>query len=266
MSEPAPYKRTRVYIACVHCRRRKTKCLTDDSEGGPCKRCIRLGLQCQYTPIADEQEESRGHGSDRKSSGNSLASQPVSPATQTSKYRATAPRPPQKGDAPYLPVQVLGSNPFDAPSSSARSAQIFAPYQGGQQICPENSPYPGTQGVNLSYVPGQQLLSTSSAATASATGWGQNIGPYPGGQAISPANSLYFAPPPGYSAPRENARAPALPYSTSLRQLSASGHPSNHEQPSVWPAFQPSSSHSHAFTPARAIANDADETAEFFRV
>ncbi|KAF8208941.1 hypothetical protein K438DRAFT_1754000 [Mycena galopus ATCC 62051] len=92
------------------------------------------------------------------------------------------------------------------------------------------------QGVNLSYVPGQEWISTPSASTASATGWRRNIGPYPGDQAISPANSPYFAPPPGYSAPGENAGAPALPNSTSLRQLSASGYynyPSNYEQPSV---------------------------------
>ncbi|KAF8127326.1 hypothetical protein K438DRAFT_1790014 [Mycena galopus ATCC 62051] len=260
MSEPDPYKRTRVYIACIHCRRRKTKCLTDDAEGGPCKRCIRLGLQCRYTPIADDQEESRGHRSDKKSSGHSLASQPLSPPTQTSQYRAIAPRPPQAGGVSYLPA-----HPFNAPSSSARSAQTFAPYQGSQQIRPGNTSYPGTQGVNLSYLPGQEWISTPSASTASATGWRQNIGPYPADQAISPANSPYFAPPSGYSAPGENARAPALPYSTSFRQLSASGYPSNYEQPSVWPAFQPSTSHSHAFTPAHAIANGADET-EFFRV
>ncbi|KAF7342323.1 Haloacid type II [Mycena venus] len=57
MSEPAPYKRTRVFLACRTCRRLKIKCLTDDSETKPCQRCVRKGLVCEYLPVADEQEQ-----------------------------------------------------------------------------------------------------------------------------------------------------------------------------------------------------------------
>ncbi|KAJ7633725.1 hypothetical protein B0H17DRAFT_1149893 [Mycena rosella] len=50
MKEPL-YIRRRVYIACLNCRKRKVKCLTDESDKKPCGRCIRHGLACQYLPV-----------------------------------------------------------------------------------------------------------------------------------------------------------------------------------------------------------------------
>ncbi|KAJ7468941.1 hypothetical protein B0H11DRAFT_1395204 [Mycena galericulata] len=48
-------KRSRVYIACSNCRRRKIKCITDDSEQTSCARCMRKGLLCEYLAVNDEQ-------------------------------------------------------------------------------------------------------------------------------------------------------------------------------------------------------------------
>ncbi|KAJ7106674.1 hypothetical protein C8R44DRAFT_745141 [Mycena epipterygia] len=61
MSESDSFnRRRRVYIACLNCRRRKIKCLTEESEQRPCERCIRKGLVCEYLPVADEQAQSAG--------------------------------------------------------------------------------------------------------------------------------------------------------------------------------------------------------------
>ncbi|KAJ7679724.1 hypothetical protein B0H17DRAFT_1139006 [Mycena rosella] len=46
--------RRRVYIACLNCRKRKIKCMTEESDRKPCDRCIRHGLVCEYVPVADE--------------------------------------------------------------------------------------------------------------------------------------------------------------------------------------------------------------------
>ncbi|KAF8191932.1 hypothetical protein K438DRAFT_1970300 [Mycena galopus ATCC 62051] len=82
MSTPAPEKRTRVYMACLNCRRRKVKCLTDNS-GNPCQHCIRRGILCTYLSIRDEQEHSSSAHIYGASGHNELISQPVSPAPQT---------------------------------------------------------------------------------------------------------------------------------------------------------------------------------------
>ncbi|KAJ7443540.1 hypothetical protein FB451DRAFT_1189997 [Mycena latifolia] len=44
----------RIYIACVHCRKRKIRCITS-SEYDSCERCARKGLECEYLPIPVEQ-------------------------------------------------------------------------------------------------------------------------------------------------------------------------------------------------------------------
>ncbi|KAJ7805006.1 hypothetical protein B0H14DRAFT_2611797 [Mycena olivaceomarginata] len=58
MYQISSQRRTRVYLACVNCRGRKIKCLTDDSEETPCKRCVRMGLVCQYIPVPVQQANS----------------------------------------------------------------------------------------------------------------------------------------------------------------------------------------------------------------
>ncbi|KAJ7442021.1 hypothetical protein FB451DRAFT_1440748 [Mycena latifolia] len=54
MSEPPVYIRRRVYIACLNCRKRKIKCMTEEIDQKPCVRCRRHGLACEYLPVADE--------------------------------------------------------------------------------------------------------------------------------------------------------------------------------------------------------------------
>ncbi|KAJ7129880.1 hypothetical protein C8R43DRAFT_1240039 [Mycena crocata] len=43
-------QRKRIYVACVHCRKRKIKCITK-SEDTPCERCAERGYTCEYIPI-----------------------------------------------------------------------------------------------------------------------------------------------------------------------------------------------------------------------
>ncbi|KAJ7914046.1 hypothetical protein B0H13DRAFT_1873264 [Mycena leptocephala] len=132
MSENAPYKRTRVFLACLNCRKRKIKCLTEDSDNRPCERCVRKGLLCQYLPVADEQDQSPGMNSpalDRAGTAQS-AHQPVSHAGP--------------GFNPYAPagnhLSPHSRNPPYAPSTS-QAAPHAAPNHGGQQFYAGSSPY-----------------------------------------------------------------------------------------------------------------------------
>ncbi|KAJ7676652.1 hypothetical protein DFH06DRAFT_1428293 [Mycena polygramma] len=50
-------KRTRIYVACINCRKRKVRCITtDDSEEKPCKRCTEKGLSCSYLAVCEERD------------------------------------------------------------------------------------------------------------------------------------------------------------------------------------------------------------------
>ncbi|KAJ6481561.1 hypothetical protein C8R47DRAFT_1073910 [Mycena vitilis] len=136
MSDAAPYKRTRVFLACLNCRKRKIKCLTEDSEQKPCERCVRKGLLCEYRPVADE-EPSAGipSGASRPSAG-----QPIPhPGTTPCHYfgAGPSPRPPQGGNAQYPATSKgWGSTPND-----------FS--QGGQRVPPGSRPlYTAPQGYN----------------------------------------------------------------------------------------------------------------------
>ncbi|KAJ6535542.1 hypothetical protein B0H19DRAFT_1080014 [Mycena capillaripes] len=62
MSKSPPARRTRVFLACLNCRKRKIKCLTVDSEQKPCGRRVRKRLLCEYRTIAEDQEQSASAG------------------------------------------------------------------------------------------------------------------------------------------------------------------------------------------------------------
>ncbi|KAJ7458881.1 hypothetical protein FB451DRAFT_1372094 [Mycena latifolia] len=51
-------KKQRVSIACVHCRKRKIKCVPNEkSLYKPCERCVRRGFLCEYISVGDEQHQ-----------------------------------------------------------------------------------------------------------------------------------------------------------------------------------------------------------------
>ncbi|KAJ6502869.1 hypothetical protein C8R47DRAFT_1193172 [Mycena vitilis] len=50
-------QRKRIYVACVHCRKRKIRCIKDGFEGAQCERCKKKGLDCEYVPVCEEREK-----------------------------------------------------------------------------------------------------------------------------------------------------------------------------------------------------------------
>ncbi|CAK5276848.1 unnamed protein product [Mycena citricolor] len=44
-------KHTRVFIACLSCRKSKVKCLNNNEDDQPCARCIQRNLHCVYEPV-----------------------------------------------------------------------------------------------------------------------------------------------------------------------------------------------------------------------
>ncbi|KAJ7662503.1 hypothetical protein B0H17DRAFT_1144290 [Mycena rosella] len=45
--------RKRVYMACVHCRKRKVRCITEAPDT-PCERCARKALRCEYLSVSNQ--------------------------------------------------------------------------------------------------------------------------------------------------------------------------------------------------------------------
>ncbi|KAJ7255841.1 hypothetical protein B0H12DRAFT_524164 [Mycena haematopus] len=60
-------KRRRVNLACVHCRRRKVKCITSDvPPSTPCERCKKMGLSCTYISVAAQSTDWKSPTAGRK--------------------------------------------------------------------------------------------------------------------------------------------------------------------------------------------------------
>ncbi|KAF8144558.1 hypothetical protein K438DRAFT_1782748 [Mycena galopus ATCC 62051] len=142
MSKPIPEKRTRVYIACMTCRRRKTKCETNHP-GNPCKRCSRRGLACEYISIRDELGQLNSARTPAASGYDSSIFQPRSPAPEaTASYsavQAPAPTSLQAGHA-FLQSAQWGPTWVDTTTRTTESGSNFAHYPAGQPVHPEYHP------------------------------------------------------------------------------------------------------------------------------
>ncbi|KAJ6451238.1 hypothetical protein C8R47DRAFT_303624 [Mycena vitilis] len=84
-------RRTRVCLACVHCRRRKVKCVSATTGGlppcMPCKRCIKMGLTCTYRSV---EAQSRS-ASEKSSPPHAPTGTPKHPRTKSTKSIETSP-------------------------------------------------------------------------------------------------------------------------------------------------------------------------------
>ncbi|KAJ6562649.1 hypothetical protein B0H19DRAFT_1288664 [Mycena capillaripes] len=127
MPVTSPRRRTRVFLACLHCRRRKIKCLTDDAEQKPCERCVQKALLCEYHPVADKQKHSTERSGVRYSSGpqpqaSPPASQACSPYLVGGNHRAG------HLNAQYLPsISYILPSPLDVAGQSPNvaSPQVY---------------------------------------------------------------------------------------------------------------------------------------------
>ncbi|KAL4874237.1 hypothetical protein BJY04DRAFT_226448 [Aspergillus karnatakaensis] len=106
----------RTSVACVHCRRRKIRCLVaaDDAQGR-CENCIRLRKECQFFPV-DQQP------------------------------------PIEKKSRPSSRIETISTDPSTASSSpptvTGESSEVFYPYQpmplgSGQEVTFNPGAYPG---------------------------------------------------------------------------------------------------------------------------
>ncbi|KAJ7036160.1 hypothetical protein C8F04DRAFT_1339667 [Mycena alexandri] len=136
MSQPAPYKRTRVYIACT--------CLSDEYEQKPCERCVRKGLECVYVPVADVQD---GYASPRSPASSPGASGP--PPASYAYGSSPSPRPGNQGP-PYA------ASPQSLPSMSQMPGAAFStnPALGGS-FAPTYPPQPPSGHAGTHYAPRQ---------------------------------------------------------------------------------------------------------------
>ncbi|KAF8203572.1 hypothetical protein K438DRAFT_2101236 [Mycena galopus ATCC 62051] len=137
MSDTTPDRRSRVYIACLNCRRRKTKCETN-YPGDPCKRCSRTGLACEYIPIRHQQGQIISARAPVASGYDSGISQQMWPAPQALPSHSTE----TNGSPPLSPQSAQwGSTSRVDTTRATESGPSFAHYPGGQPVHPENHPY-----------------------------------------------------------------------------------------------------------------------------
>ncbi|KAJ6101741.1 hypothetical protein N7499_001371 [Penicillium canescens] len=105
----------RTSVACVHCRRRKIRCLVapDDAEGR-CENCIRLRKDCQFFPV-DQQPPI-----EKKSRPNSRLE---TPSTERSNTTPVASSPTN-----LVPDPAEGYYPYQTMPMNTSSAQELSPY------------------------------------------------------------------------------------------------------------------------------------------
>ncbi|KAK6988592.1 hypothetical protein R3P38DRAFT_2804344 [Favolaschia claudopus] len=151
MSSPAPYKRTRVFLACIHCRRLKQKCMTDGLGERPCDRCVRKNIKCEYLTVGEEDEQatgtynSPGYSQNPQSvpagsyHGAPVAGEPMSPPVHD--WRAASygqsPQNPLPGGSQFQPGQNYP--PFTGYSYGTPAYQQGYPQNFGYQQYPTSS-------------------------------------------------------------------------------------------------------------------------------
>ncbi|KAJ7454234.1 hypothetical protein FB451DRAFT_1184989 [Mycena latifolia] len=140
MSEPPIFIRRRVYIACLNCRKRKIKCMTEETDQKPCARCSRHGLKCEYLPVADEQTQS-GTPKGRKLDDGRLE---TSQQAAVRPFIAFNPYPNYKHDSEQNDVQqnyrpTTPQMPGPTAASSSRSDSGSITHHRGQGIPPSHS-------------------------------------------------------------------------------------------------------------------------------
>ncbi|KAJ7099871.1 hypothetical protein C8R43DRAFT_1141400 [Mycena crocata] len=133
MSDSTVPPRRRVYIACLNCRKRKIKCMTDDTEQQPCERCIRKGLMCEYLAVGNEDSTSApppgrsSAGHSPSSSSYPSGSYPVSTAVSNGAYGTH--RPPHAIHPQSAPSQPQPQGPhFDNSAHQYQGHRAPAPY------------------------------------------------------------------------------------------------------------------------------------------
>ncbi|KAJ7456130.1 hypothetical protein FB451DRAFT_1373002, partial [Mycena latifolia] len=151
-AHPPPYSATpvvwrikRAYIACVHCRKRKIKCITP-REGQPCERCIKKGLVCDYLPVPEQHARS-GSTSHNQEAADYNPPPSTSYGAPTWNHTSQEGIPPHFGHTFYYPPQdepqftsgnFLGMpNPLaHDPTADSSHQQPLAPADPSQQYLP----------------------------------------------------------------------------------------------------------------------------------
>ncbi|KAJ7171078.1 hypothetical protein C8R46DRAFT_1262112 [Mycena filopes] len=125
-------RRTRKYLACSQCRKRKSRCKpADDSTDAACERCVKYGLVCEYLPVATERERSlfAGDGSPathgHAPTPSSSTRDPTQAAHSSGGYGA--PGPMNYGHGPY-PAPPHAAYPHPQTPQFHSSSNNFQPH------------------------------------------------------------------------------------------------------------------------------------------
>ncbi|PYH47867.1 putative C6 finger domain protein [Aspergillus saccharolyticus JOP 1030-1] len=179
----------RTSVACVHCRRRKIRCLVaaDDAQGR-CENCIRLRKECQFFPV-DQQPpiEKKSRPSSRlETASTDPSTASSSPPTLTGEQTEA-----------YFPYQSmsLGANTdvagFNAAVFPGNPMAAFAP---DRTVPSEFAPHPAMDPSTVAWddfttIPDQQMLASMAAGKTMMNMPANVWTPTPGQMAPMPATS-----------------------------------------------------------------------------
>ncbi|KAJ7628777.1 hypothetical protein FB45DRAFT_1004265 [Roridomyces roridus] len=159
-------RRTRVYIACVNCRRRKIRCKSGDSEEKPCERCVKKGLRCEYVPV-----DGRDSNVNESTLNTSFAAHPQMYPSHHGHHREAGP--------PSVDPRSRYTQPQPQPTgSSSHRRNPVGP--GAIHALPSGQgPYPGH--TVPSHAPSNPTPPGGAYYHPSSHGPEMNMGPYPTG-------------------------------------------------------------------------------------
>ncbi|KAL3493530.1 C6 finger domain protein [Aspergillus germanicus] len=148
----------RTSVACVHCRRRKIRCLvaTDDPQGR-CENCIRLRKECQFFPV-DQQPpiEKKSRPSSR------IETISADPSTASSSPPTITGEQPE-AFYPYQSIPLSTGQEVPAFSAGAYPGNPMAPFA-PDATAPMDPSVPWDEFTTITHQDQQQMLATMAAA------------------------------------------------------------------------------------------------------
>ncbi|KAF9887280.1 hypothetical protein FE257_010408 [Aspergillus nanangensis] len=199
----------RTSVACVHCRRRKIRCLvaTDDPQGR-CENCIRLRKECQFFPV-DQQPPI-----EKKSRPNSqLETASTDPSTASSSPPAVSGGEQTEAFFPYQPIPLSSAQDVAAYNAGAfpgNPMASFAPERPmGTEYAPNPTLDPSVPWDEFTTISDPQMLTTMSAAKSGMVNMPPNVwNPTPSPMAPMPTPSPLQGTPTVPSQPQALSPAP----------------------------------------------------------
>ncbi|KAF9883226.1 hypothetical protein FE257_003853 [Aspergillus nanangensis] len=129
----------RISVACLHCRRRKVRCLVGNDAQGRCEKCIRLRKECKFLPV--DQQPLIKNKSRPNSRGENVS---TDPSTASSSLPTVSGGKQTEAFFPYHPIPLYSAQDVVAFNTKAFPGNLmtsFAPESTECARTPSLDPY-----------------------------------------------------------------------------------------------------------------------------